>query len=463
MIRLFAIAGYFYQSAAAVILIFAISHLLAAADYTNFSLALASSQLLCVLTFEWLQLAGLRFLAAAEGNDAARLRCSLFAAGLLSAGALVAVGSAALAMSGLAPDVIVLGLSIAVLQGFTDLYFSSIRLSDRLGTASLLLTLRATALLGGAITGGAVSGTAEATLFGIASGHTLGLLAGLVAYRTPLQRVSLPAMMADWKDFSRYGMLAAGASVIHLSVPVLLRILVIGRLGATGAGAGFSIALDLLQRPFWVLNAAIHTVSYPEVVNDFERGSVSKSVRSARRMFEFMICTTLVLLGGLVGFIPEAGLMLVPKESQNGFMETAPAVAAFYFLHTHLQATIAVVPHLEKLATRLVIVAAGQLAIVAASAAIAVSAGLSPRAAVVCASIATAAAILLALGPTIRFEAFPRWSLVIQASIAAILIGSLESMPSDPMAWLAGKIVIAAIATGVIGWTGDFLMLANRD
>jgi hypothetical protein len=100
---------------------------------------------------------------------------------------------------------------------------------------------------------------------------------------------------------------------------------------------------------------------------------------------------------------------------------------------------------------------------VAASAAIAVSAGLSPRAAVVCASIATAAAILLALGPTIRFEAFPRWSLVIQASIAAILIGSLESMPSDPMAWLAGKIVIAAIATGVIGWTGDFLMLANRD
>src|SRR4051812_26894623 len=149
MTRLLAIAGYFYQSAAAVILIFAISHLLAAADYTNFSLALASSQLLCVLTFEWLQLAGLRFLAAAKGNDAARLRWSLFAAGLLSAGALVAIGGGALVTSGLAPDVIVLGLSIAVLQGFTDLYFLSVRLSDRLGTASLLLALRATALLGG--------------------------------------------------------------------------------------------------------------------------------------------------------------------------------------------------------------------------------------------------------------------------------------------------------------------------
>lgn len=461
MTRLFAFAGYFYQSAAAIILIFAISHLLPAADYTNFSFAMASSQLLCVLMFEWLQLAGLRFLAAAGDNDAARLRWSLFAAGLSSAGALVVVGSCASLTSVLPSGIIALGLTISVLQGLTDLYFLTVRLSDRLGTASILLALRATALLAGAAAGAAIAGTAEAALLGIASGHTLGLLAGLVAYRTPLERVPLRTMLADWRDFSRYGMLAAGASVIHLSVPVLLRVIVIGRLGATGAGAGFSIALDLLQRPFWVLNAAIHTVSYPEVVHDFEHGGVAKSVQSARRMFEFMICTTLVLLGGLVGFIPDAARILVPQASLEGFRETAPAVAAFYFLHTHLQATIAVVPHLEKLATRLVIVAAGQLAIVAACSLAAVSAGLSPRGAVNCASLATLATILVALGPTLRFEAFPRWSLVMQALVAAILIGSLGSIPTEP-AWLAGKIVIAAAATAIVGWRGDFLMLARR-
>lgn len=461
MTRLFAFAGYFYQSAAAIILIFAISHLLPAADYTNFSFAMASSQLLCVLMFEWLQLAGLRFLAAAGDNDAARLRWSLFAAGLSSAGALVVVGSCASLTSVLPSGIIALGLTISVLQGLTDLYFLTVRLSDRLGTASILLALRATALLAGAAAGAAIAGTAEAALLGIASGHTLGLLAGLVAYRTPLERVALRTMLADWRDFSRYGMLAAGASVIHLSVPVLLRVIVIGRLGATGAGAGFSIALDLLQRPFWVLNAAIHTVSYPEVVHDFEHGGVAKSVQSARRMFEFMICTTLVLLGGLVGFIPDAARILVPQASLEGFRETAPAVAAFYFLHTHLQATIAVVPHLEKLATRLVIVAAGQLAIVAACSLAAVSAGLSPRGAVNCASLATLATILVALGPTLRFEAFPRWSLVMQALVAAILIGSLGSIPTEP-AWLAGKIVIAAAATAIVGWRGDFLMLARR-
>lgn len=462
MTRLLAMAGYFYQSAAAIILIFAISHLLPAADYTNFSLALASSQLLCVLMFEWLQLAGLRFLAAARENEAARLRWSLFAAGLSSAGALIVVGSCASLASVLPTGIVALGLGISVLQGLTDLYFLSVRLSDRLGIASLLLALRATALLTGAAAGAASSGTAEAALLGVAAGHTLGLLAGLVAYRTPLDRPSLRTMLADWKDFSRYGMLAAGASVIHLSVPVLLRVIVIGRLGATGAGAGFSIALDLLQRPFWVLNAAIHTVSYPEVVNDFEHGTSAKSVQSARRMFEFMICTTLVLLGGLVGFIPDAARILVPRESLDGFLQTAPAIAAFYFLHTHLQATIAVVPHLEKLATRLVLVAAGQLALVVALSLVAVSAGLSPRGAVGCASLATLATILAALGPTLRFEAFPRWSLVMQALVAAILIGSLGSMPTEPAAWLTGKIMIAALATAIIAWRGDFLMLARR-
>jgi hypothetical protein len=218
-----------------------------------------------------------------------------------------------------------------------------------------------------------------------------------------------------------------------------------------------------LQRPFWVLNAAIHTVSYPDVVKDFEHGSVARSVQSTRRMFEFMLCTTLVLLGGLVAFIPDAARILVPQESLNGFLATAPTVAAFYFLHTHLQATIAVVPHLEKLATRLVVVAAGQLAMVAAFSLVAVSAGLSPEGAIAWASIATLAAILAALGPTLRFQAFPRGSLVIQAVAAAIMIGSLGSMPTEPTTWLAGKIVVAAVATAVIGWSGNFLKLARHD
>jgi predicted membrane channel-forming protein YqfA (hemolysin III family) len=95
MISLLAFGSYIYQSASAIILIFAVSHILSPAQYTSFSLALATSQLFCVFVFEWLQLAGVRFLAAASGEEAARLRFSLFSAGLLSALVLLLVGGVA--------------------------------------------------------------------------------------------------------------------------------------------------------------------------------------------------------------------------------------------------------------------------------------------------------------------------------------------------------------------------------
>jgi hypothetical protein len=52
--------------------------------------------------------------------------------------------------------------------------------------------------------------------------------------------------------------------------------------------------------------------------------------------------------------------------------------------------------------------------------------------------------------------------LVLQALAAAILIGSLGAIPTEPAAWLAGKIAIAAVATAIVGWRGEFLMLGRR-
>src|SRR5260370_1581717 len=123
MIRLVRMVSYVYERAGAIILIFAISHVLPPADYTSFSLVLASSQLLSVLMFEWLQLAGLRFLAAAKGEDAAGLRWSLFAAGLLSSLALVLVGGAGSLTSTLAPRIVVLWLAVARVPATCDMLF----------------------------------------------------------------------------------------------------------------------------------------------------------------------------------------------------------------------------------------------------------------------------------------------------------------------------------------------------
>lgn len=464
MIRLLALASFVYQSAAAVVLILALSHILAPAEYTAFSLALASSQLLCVLMFEWLQLAGVRFLAAARGEDATRLRTSLFAAALLSAVLLISLGSAISLTGTLALRVVALGLILAVLQGLTEMHIMVIRVSDRLGTAALLIILRASLLLAGAVAGALLRGTTEAALFGIVAGQAAILAIGWLVHPARLQRVARRSLLADWADFSRYGMLAAAASVIHLSVPVTMRFIVIGGLAAAGpaAMAGFSMAIDLLQRPFTVLLAAIHAINYPEVVLQFEHGTEEEGRQATARLFDFIFCATAIMLGGLIGFIPDAGRLFVPADVLASFIGVAPAAAVFYFLHTHLQATLAVIPHLRKSAVRLVIVAACQLLIVSLFTTVAAALGFSPATVIAAAAIATAIVILFASGPLVRFGALPRWPLAMAASVAGILIGAFTVVPSEPAVWLVGKIFVSAVAVGLLTWKGDFLMWRKR-
>lgn len=464
MIRFLALGSYIYQSATAIVLIFAVSHMLPPEGYTAFSLALASSQLLCVLMFEWLQLAGVRFLSSARGDDSARLRSSLFTAAAFSTVALVVVGGIVSVFGKLPAVVITLGLALAVLQGWTDLHLMMIRVSGRLGAAALLLAARASLLLVGATLGAWLYRSAEATLVGLLAGYGIGFVLGSLSDRSLLQWKPPRTTRSDLLDFCRYGMLAAAASVIHLSVPVAIRFIVIGRPNGFGpaASAGFSLALDLLQRPFTVLVSAIHTVNYPDVVMQFDRGSDKDAKRATGRLFEFIICSTAIMLGGLIGFLPDAGRIFVPHDVLASFLAAAPAAAAFYFLHLHLQSTTAIIPHLRKVALRLVIVATVQLLAISAVSAFALAAGFSPAGILAGAAVTTAIVILLASGPTIRFGAFPHATLVATTIIAALLIGSLSAVPSEPWTWLLGKMAFAAAIVMAIAWQGDFLMLSRR-
>src|SRR5258708_37951319 len=100
----------------------------------------------------------------------------------------------------------------------------------------------------------------------------------------------------------------------------------------------------------------MHAVSYPEVVTHFEHGTGAGAKKSTARLFDFMICATAVMLGGLIGFLPAAGRIFVPRGILESFLAVAAAVSLFYFLHTPLHATLAVIPHLRESATRFVFV-----------------------------------------------------------------------------------------------------------
>lgn len=464
MTRLFALVGVVYQSAAAIMLIFLLGRILSPLAYATFSLALASSQLLSVLMFEWLQLAGVRFLAAAPEQDGARLRSSLFGAALVSALGLVAIGSVAASIATpISAGVSLAGMALAVAQGATDLQFMVIRVSHKLGVTAFLLILRATLMVGGATAGAWFYGTANAALLGILGAQIASLIVGLLLHPQSLRRVPRRALLDDWSGFARYGMLAAGASVIHLSVPVSIRFVVVSGLGeaAPAVTAGFSMAIDLLQRPFAVLVAAIHTVNYPEVVHRFEHGSTDDARAGVAHLLDFIVCATMVMLGGLLGFLPDAGYLFVPASVLPSFLQTSAAASFFYFAHCHLQSTLAIVPHLTKSAARLVVVAACQLVLVLAVAVPTQAMTGSPTYVLGSAIGATAVVIVLAAGPMIRFGAMPRWGLAAASVVAAVFIGAFSQMPSASAGWLTAKMAVAAVIVALLAWKGRFLESAG--
>lgn len=462
MTRLFVLVGYLYQSVAAVALIFAVSHLIDNAAYTTFSLVAALSQLIAVLAFEWLQIAGTRFLAGADPDERLRLRSSVLSAFALSAAALVVAGPIALHFTAVPPVTAALALGAALAQGLADLMLMIVRVDGRLAMSAGLLVFRATCLVVMAALAAWLHRSAEAVLAGMLIGQGLGFLAAVALDRSLIRWSRRDTRRADLAAFCRYGMQAAAASVMHLSVTVLVRFAIVGRLGvASVEAAGFSLAFDLLQRPFSVLVAAVHMVSFPEVVAKYDRAPREEARAATARLFEFLLCTTLVLLGGMVAFIPEVAWIFVPQTLLPAFIAVVPAVSLFAFVNTHLQVTGAVVVHLLKMTQRLVIVAFGQLAAVPAIVWLMLAAGQSISAALTLASLATVAWMVAMAGPTLRFGAYPKPLLVIVATVGASLIGALVWLPSLPVAWLAAKIVLAAAVTGLVAWRGDFLRLAR--
>jgi O-antigen/teichoic acid export membrane protein len=458
MLRLLALGSYFYQSLVAILLILALSHLLEPASYTTYSLTVAVSQLAAVVAFEWLQLAGQRFLSSSQGDETPRLQSSLFNALALSIAALIAV-AALVSLSGSVPrSLIGITLAVTIMQGTVDLHYMMIRVSGRLSSASVLMISRATFVLVGATIGAKLHGTAEAALVGILAGHGLGLALGSLVDRTLLNWSPQLARKADLSAFARYGMLASGASVVHLSAPILIRFMIVGRFGvSSSASAGFSMAIDLLQRPFSVLLSAIHTISYPDVVLRYDTGTRKEAQQAAAELFELAFCSTALMLGGLIAFIPDAARLFVPPALIASFLAATPSVAVFYFLHTHLQATLALVPHLQKAALRLILIAAGQLALISAFVMASSLASAAPTTALAGAALATALVMLAACGPTVRFAAYPRPSLVLFTAVGSAIIGGLAALPSEPLLWLVGKILVAAAVTLAIVWFGDFL------
>lgn len=462
MTRLFIMAGYFYQSLAAVALIFLMGHALDGPRYTAFSLAMATSQLVSVLAFEWLQISGMRFLAGAQETERPRWQTAIYLAFGLSALALVLVASAAQTVWPLFGSMAGLVVALALAQGLTDLLLTIIRANGAALSSALLQIIRATCLLIAATAAAWRYGTAEAALGGMLTGQLIGAAAALFAGRALLRPAPRRSGWRDLATIARYGLAASGASVLHMAASLAVRFLIVRELGIESArAAGFSIAFDLLQRPFSVLAAALHMVAYPEVVAAYERGSKAEARRATARLFELYLCPTMVLLAALVALLPHIAFLLVPGPLLEGFLAAAPAICLFAFANLHLQMTGAVVPHLLMRTPRLIVVAAGQFVAVVGIVATVVKAGGTSTTALLLASIATLL-WLMAMGlPTWRFGARPRPWLLIASAVGGLAVVTLGWLPLDGASLFAIKLGALAALSAALADAGDFLRSAT--
>jgi hypothetical protein len=472
MTRALALASFAYQSAAAIVLIVCVSHLVRPEVYTTVSLALASAQLASVLTFEWVQLAGIRYLSSASVVDAPRLRVGLFLADVMGAGVLAVATLAALVATRFAPvalpselgaDGLVLMLGIAVWQGLTDLVLTMVRVDGRLARASWLMIMRASLLLAGTVAGAWIDGSARGVLCGNCAGQAASLAVVLATHPDLRRGASWRARRSDLARFCRFGMLAAGASATHMTVPVTIRYLIVGwTAGDPAVTAAASLALDLLQRPFSVLVAAIHTMSYPEVVAAHDRGVPDLARAATARQLEFIACATAVMLGGLIAFLPEAASLVIKADLRPDFVRVGAAATAYYFFHTQLQAALAIVPQVQERTPWLIGVATAHLVVVGCLVLAGVALGASPRDTLLLAAFGTALVAIPAAGPTVSFGAVPQARLVLTGMACAALL-SLTALHHDagPL-WLGARIVLSAAIVGGLAWAGDFLQLRNR-
>jgi O-antigen/teichoic acid export membrane protein len=348
------------------------------------------------------------------------------------------------------------GLAVC-LWGWTDLQVTVTRYRGELERSARMQIARAALLVLGAVAGAAL-GTAGSAFAGLTA--ALVVSAMLFSLMDPvLRRFSL--RQASWpqsRKFLSYGIPAAGASTIHLLIPVALRWLLAAATGPVAFG-GAALAIDLLQRPFAVALTAFHNLIFPDVIRSYDSDALDRG-RSLGAYYENQIWIACLVAGAVIAVLPEASTLLVdPAFSYTFGLVAVPATIMFLF-RSWLQNTVSAAAHLAKRPGILVRTAVLELVLVLGSAAGAAWALQGGALEIVWAAALSAFLALLLRLPTAALVSVVVPLSAVAAAVAASLAMALLHQASfgTPIVSLAVKLVLVAF----IGAAGYRLWLAAR-
>lgn len=343
--KIFALLAYLIQALSTLGVVFAVSHFLDAASYGRYSLVVATSQTVAVFAAEWIRLGALRFCAADASDMHQRVSTiqSVFF-GICASLALVVTG---MGLQGFMPlQEAVLGLTVAVLMGATDLQLVFLRVRGSFNGFAKLQCARAIILLISSTAGAMATHSQLGALAGLSVGYLISMAMFVRAdpswWRLDLSGFSLPFL----KQLAVYGMAAAGASMIHSLVPMGMRWTGQGIMAAAEFAA-FSLAIDLLQRPFALVTSAIGGIFTPGVIKEFEE-QLKPRLPKLKQLYEVQFWAVIVLMGGALAFIPEVAQWAVKDAMRVGFENVGAVVAMIFGAHIVVQTIMATPGHLLK-------------------------------------------------------------------------------------------------------------------
>lgn len=345
MAKIAALGAYLYQSLLAFGLLLVVSHLLPAADYVAYSLFVAIVQFADIVCFQWIRAASTRFYPgpdeASEKAERGVIVVELAgSAGICLLGAFLAPLFGAPVWLGL------VGALAAILQGAGELHLTMLRFRQEFRLFSWLQGARATILAAATIIGAAIRPDLAHVLAGVLAGNLI-----YCAIAWALSRRVLP-LAARWQsDIAKrnlvYGGISAGAGVATLLVPLGLKSILLGSLGA--AAAGPMLALDLLQRPFIMVTSSLQAIRFPELVALFDRKGDPQAIQAELgRYYALLVGLSLIGAAGIIAVLGLATELVIPAGLREAFLRTAPFVMLMAMLRALIQTVLPTPAHLQR-------------------------------------------------------------------------------------------------------------------
>ena len=449
MSKVFAFLSYGLNAGVMLVIALLLAKLLRSSEYSSYSFAVATAQMLAVCTFEWLRIAATRYYPGPEPENATNLRKAFLSGQYMISFMLMIAAFVITLWTGNVTWVLVTTYSVS--QSLVDLQFTMLRFDARLGLFSRLQTLRGILSLVLVVSVAFVFRSGNTALLGGILANVMTILS--LEFCQPGFVLTRPSRghFTTLRNIAIYGVSAATAGGLYQFGPYLLRCAAF-RGSSETSYAAFSLVADLMQRPYSVALTALNGVFFPDAVREHDH-SPDSGQPALRLLYAIQVWCLLMIFGCAMAFRNELMPLIVKSALIPGVFTVFPFLSVFFLVHAAIQTTSALSLHLARAGFKLILQATIEFCSIATVTWLWISSVDSGIGSVVCSGMLGA---IIGFGFTlIEWRTAPcrlpwkSWGIAFMTTVPLLVIGQLQM--KSPILGLAikGSLVGTIIAFGI--------------